>query len=99
MQRNSILEAIEDGAVDQEEYNQIMLHFARTQMPAERRQKVEAALGDGHMDAEDKELLLGLVRGYFLVFVQLFEKYGTLIERYTALIEKVSALTVPTVTN
>eukprot|EP01052_Picozoa_sp_SAG31_P051864 SAG31_NODE_12522_length_935_cov_1.325359_1_plen_265_part_01 len=31
------------------------------------------------------------VRGYFLVFVQLFEKYGTLIERYTALIEKVSA--------
>eukprot|EP01052_Picozoa_sp_SAG31_P048634 SAG31_NODE_10262_length_1163_cov_1.505639_1_plen_348_part_01 len=26
---------------------------------------------------------------YFLVFVQLFEKYGTLIERYTALIEKV----------
>eukprot|EP01052_Picozoa_sp_SAG31_P004240 SAG31_NODE_174_length_21353_cov_23.387974_10_plen_316_part_00 len=32
----------------------------------------------------------GQVRGYFLVFVQLFEKYGTLIERYTALIEKVS---------
>eukprot|EP01052_Picozoa_sp_SAG31_P028573 SAG31_NODE_2770_length_5116_cov_3.834164_6_plen_188_part_00 len=32
------------------------------------------------------------VRGYFLVFVQLFEKYGTLIERYTALIEKVPAL-------
>eukprot|EP01052_Picozoa_sp_SAG31_P035080 SAG31_NODE_4186_length_3492_cov_1.799587_2_plen_390_part_00 len=31
---------------------------------------------------------------YFLVFVQLFEKYGTLIERYTALIEKVSALLV-----
>eukprot|EP01052_Picozoa_sp_SAG31_P024586 SAG31_NODE_2102_length_6442_cov_1.702507_2_plen_1015_part_00 len=30
------------------------------------------------------------VRGYFLVFVQLLEKYGTLIERYTALIEKVS---------
>eukprot|EP01052_Picozoa_sp_SAG31_P061676 SAG31_NODE_20742_length_566_cov_1.117773_1_plen_70_part_10 len=29
---------------------------------------------------------------YFLAFVQLFEKYGTLIERYTALIEKVSAL-------
>eukprot|EP01052_Picozoa_sp_SAG31_P046585 SAG31_NODE_8968_length_1355_cov_1.694268_2_plen_141_part_01 len=29
------------------------------------------------------------VRGYFLVFVQLAEKYGTLIERYTALIEKV----------
>eukprot|EP01052_Picozoa_sp_SAG31_P014983 SAG31_NODE_948_length_10825_cov_9.412829_16_plen_226_part_00 len=28
---------------------------------------------------------------YFLVFVQLFEKYGTSIERYTALIEKVSA--------
>eukprot|EP01052_Picozoa_sp_SAG31_P021378 SAG31_NODE_1649_length_7638_cov_19.225096_5_plen_134_part_00 len=27
---------------------------------------------------------------YFLVFVQLFEKYGTLIERFTALIEKVS---------
>eukprot|EP01052_Picozoa_sp_SAG31_P036447 SAG31_NODE_4551_length_3145_cov_1.682534_2_plen_274_part_00 len=27
---------------------------------------------------------------YFLVFVQLFEKYGTLIEIYTALIEKVS---------
>eukprot|EP01052_Picozoa_sp_SAG31_P051914 SAG31_NODE_12558_length_932_cov_1.774310_2_plen_67_part_01 len=26
------------------------------------------------------------VRGYFLVFVQLFEKYGTLIERDTALI-------------
>eukprot|EP01052_Picozoa_sp_SAG31_P035523 SAG31_NODE_4300_length_3371_cov_8.759780_1_plen_143_part_10 len=36
--------------------------------------------------------LTGQVRGYFLVFVQLFEKYGTLIERYTALIEKVSAL-------
>eukprot|EP01052_Picozoa_sp_SAG31_P006174 SAG31_NODE_281_length_18584_cov_10.762564_13_plen_121_part_00 len=34
------------------------------------------------------------VRDYFLVFVQLFEKYGTLIERYTALIEKVSALIV-----
>eukprot|EP01052_Picozoa_sp_SAG31_P018102 SAG31_NODE_1268_length_9068_cov_6.241164_3_plen_85_part_00 len=32
------------------------------------------------------------VRGYFLVFVQLFEKHGSLIERYTALIEKVSAL-------
>eukprot|EP01052_Picozoa_sp_SAG31_P028546 SAG31_NODE_2765_length_5123_cov_4.714541_2_plen_970_part_00 len=32
------------------------------------------------------------VRGYLLVFVQLFEKYRTLIERYTALIEKVSAL-------
>eukprot|EP01052_Picozoa_sp_SAG31_P008871 SAG31_NODE_455_length_15433_cov_4.248728_6_plen_133_part_00 len=31
-------------------------------------------------------------RCYFLVFVQLFEKCGTLIERYTALIEKVSAL-------
>eukprot|EP01052_Picozoa_sp_SAG31_P009333 SAG31_NODE_488_length_14964_cov_56.443458_5_plen_100_part_00 len=31
------------------------------------------------------------VRGYFLVFVQLFEKYGTLFERWTALIEKVSA--------
>eukprot|EP01052_Picozoa_sp_SAG31_P030044 SAG31_NODE_3047_length_4749_cov_3.010968_3_plen_209_part_00 len=31
---------------------------------------------------------------YFLVFVQLFEKYGTLIQRYTALIEKVSALIV-----
>eukprot|EP01052_Picozoa_sp_SAG31_P008328 SAG31_NODE_418_length_15893_cov_5.433899_13_plen_90_part_00 len=30
--------------------------------------------------------------GYVLVFVQLFEKYGTLIERYAALIEKVSAL-------
>eukprot|EP01052_Picozoa_sp_SAG31_P020541 SAG31_NODE_1549_length_7913_cov_8.822882_1_plen_197_part_00 len=29
---------------------------------------------------------------YFLVFVQLLEKYGTLIERYAALIEKVSAL-------
>eukprot|EP01052_Picozoa_sp_SAG31_P004793 SAG31_NODE_203_length_20490_cov_7.713256_6_plen_58_part_00 len=27
---------------------------------------------------------------YFLVFVQLLEKYGTLIERNTALIEKVS---------
>eukprot|EP01052_Picozoa_sp_SAG31_P008393 SAG31_NODE_424_length_15826_cov_4.954664_3_plen_127_part_00 len=27
---------------------------------------------------------------YFLVFVQLFEKHGTLIERKTALIEKVS---------
>eukprot|EP01052_Picozoa_sp_SAG31_P020148 SAG31_NODE_1502_length_8080_cov_131.725849_6_plen_103_part_00 len=39
-------------------------------------------------------LLREQVRGYFLVFVQLFEKYGTLIERYTALIEKVSALTV-----
>eukprot|EP01052_Picozoa_sp_SAG31_P032106 SAG31_NODE_3483_length_4215_cov_2.188533_5_plen_104_part_00 len=34
---------------------------------------------------------LCLVRGYFLVFVQPFEKYGTLIETYTALIEKVSA--------
>eukprot|EP01052_Picozoa_sp_SAG31_P036047 SAG31_NODE_4439_length_3228_cov_1.409076_6_plen_127_part_00 len=32
------------------------------------------------------------VRGYFLAFVQLLEKYVTLIERYTALIEKVSAL-------
>eukprot|EP01052_Picozoa_sp_SAG31_P004088 SAG31_NODE_166_length_21670_cov_22.507719_6_plen_210_part_00 len=30
------------------------------------------------------------VRGYFLVVVQLLEKYATLIERYTALIEKVS---------
>eukprot|EP01052_Picozoa_sp_SAG31_P032651 SAG31_NODE_3601_length_4085_cov_1.880582_7_plen_119_part_00 len=33
---------------------------------------------------------LAQVRGYFLVFVQLLETYGTLIERYTALIEKVS---------
>eukprot|EP01052_Picozoa_sp_SAG31_P040762 SAG31_NODE_5990_length_2224_cov_1.195294_1_plen_187_part_00 len=32
------------------------------------------------------------VRGYFLVFVQLFEQCATLLERYTALIEKVSAL-------
>eukprot|EP01052_Picozoa_sp_SAG31_P034296 SAG31_NODE_3989_length_3681_cov_6.728042_2_plen_321_part_00 len=32
--------------------------------------------------------------GYFLVFVQLSEKHGTLIERYTALIEKVSVLIV-----
>eukprot|EP01052_Picozoa_sp_SAG31_P045511 SAG31_NODE_8338_length_1471_cov_17.047134_2_plen_202_part_00 len=31
---------------------------------------------------------------HFLVFVQLFEKYGNLIERNTALIEKVSALIV-----
>eukprot|EP01052_Picozoa_sp_SAG31_P023955 SAG31_NODE_2008_length_6673_cov_3.990265_5_plen_149_part_00 len=29
-------------------------------------------------------------RSYFLVFVQLYEKYGTLIERNAALIEKVS---------
>eukprot|EP01052_Picozoa_sp_SAG31_P009115 SAG31_NODE_472_length_15237_cov_3.424891_11_plen_255_part_00 len=35
---------------------------------------------------------LSQVRGFFLVFVQLFEKYETLIERYKALIEKVSAL-------
>eukprot|EP01052_Picozoa_sp_SAG31_P061129 SAG31_NODE_20235_length_580_cov_1.216216_1_plen_88_part_10 len=46
--------------------------------------------------SRQKTLKVGLagseVRGYFLVFVQLFEKYGTLIERYTALIEKVSAL-------
>eukprot|EP01052_Picozoa_sp_SAG31_P033062 SAG31_NODE_3690_length_3986_cov_1.671984_6_plen_407_part_00 len=37
--------------------------------------------------------LLSLVQGegcYFLVFVQLFEKYGALIERNTALIEKLS---------
>eukprot|EP01052_Picozoa_sp_SAG31_P004859 SAG31_NODE_206_length_20335_cov_17.910160_12_plen_115_part_00 len=32
--------------------------------------------------------------GYFLVFVQILEKYGTLIEIYTALIEKVSAFIV-----
>eukprot|EP01052_Picozoa_sp_SAG31_P014223 SAG31_NODE_875_length_11316_cov_8.924044_12_plen_136_part_00 len=39
------------------------------------------------------ELRLKLGKGcYFLVYVQLFEKCGTLIERYTALIEKVSAL-------
>eukprot|EP01052_Picozoa_sp_SAG31_P034478 SAG31_NODE_4034_length_3647_cov_26.004510_5_plen_100_part_00 len=31
---------------------------------------------------------------YFLVFVQLFEKYGTLIERNTALIEKVAPCSV-----
>eukprot|EP01052_Picozoa_sp_SAG31_P027603 SAG31_NODE_2595_length_5421_cov_2.387636_5_plen_78_part_00 len=36
------------------------------------------------------DILVVEVRGYFLVFVQLLEKYGTLIERYTALIEKVS---------
>eukprot|EP01052_Picozoa_sp_SAG31_P005996 SAG31_NODE_272_length_18690_cov_14.520785_5_plen_215_part_00 len=36
---------------------------------------------------------MGIGKGcYFLVFVQLFEKYGTFIERNTALIEKVSAL-------
>eukprot|EP01052_Picozoa_sp_SAG31_P023679 SAG31_NODE_1968_length_6780_cov_1.940129_2_plen_125_part_00 len=35
--------------------------------------------------------LADLVRAvYFLLFVQLFEKYGTLIERNAALIEKVS---------
>eukprot|EP01052_Picozoa_sp_SAG31_P017069 SAG31_NODE_1153_length_9640_cov_2.830206_10_plen_127_part_00 len=32
--------------------------------------------------------------GYFLVFVQLLEKYGTLIQRNTALIENVPALIV-----
>eukprot|EP01052_Picozoa_sp_SAG31_P074942 SAG31_NODE_34089_length_336_cov_1.270042_1_plen_32_part_01 len=32
-----------------------------------------------------------MVRGYFLVFVQLFDKYATFTESYTALIEKVSA--------
>eukprot|EP01052_Picozoa_sp_SAG31_P000729 SAG31_NODE_21_length_34109_cov_60.598824_13_plen_143_part_00 len=32
---------------------------------------------------------------YFLVFVQLFEKYGTLIERNTALIERVSSFRRP----
>eukprot|EP01052_Picozoa_sp_SAG31_P063399 SAG31_NODE_22328_length_528_cov_0.638695_1_plen_41_part_10 len=38
--------------------------------------------------AEDMlDLAFGLeVRGYFLVFVQLFAKCGTSIERYTALI-------------
>eukprot|EP01052_Picozoa_sp_SAG31_P038813 SAG31_NODE_5257_length_2647_cov_1.852433_3_plen_158_part_00 len=50
------------------------------------------------MGWDDRELCVArfehmLGKGcYFLVFVQLFEKYGTLIERYTALIEKVSAL-------
>eukprot|EP01052_Picozoa_sp_SAG31_P035922 SAG31_NODE_4402_length_3267_cov_1.552715_5_plen_159_part_00 len=42
-------------------------------------------------DSDHEEIGKGC---YFLVFVQLFEKYGTLIERYTALIEKVSALIV-----
>eukprot|EP01052_Picozoa_sp_SAG31_P001745 SAG31_NODE_59_length_29571_cov_20.443506_5_plen_79_part_00 len=40
------------------------------------------AVPEAHTPAE--------VRGYFLVFVQLLEKYGTLIEINTALIEKVS---------
>eukprot|EP01052_Picozoa_sp_SAG31_P034148 SAG31_NODE_3949_length_3725_cov_1.821566_3_plen_63_part_00 len=39
-----------------------------------------------------KSMARSKVRGYFLVFVQPSEKYGTLIERYTALIKKVSAL-------
>eukprot|EP01052_Picozoa_sp_SAG31_P001177 SAG31_NODE_39_length_31377_cov_5.971482_8_plen_364_part_00 len=40
----------------------------------------------------ERAVFTGQVRGYFLVFVQLFEKYGNLIERYTALNEEVSAL-------
>eukprot|EP01052_Picozoa_sp_SAG31_P009273 SAG31_NODE_485_length_15021_cov_9.439791_2_plen_454_part_00 len=44
------------------------------------------------IEAKDLKLMDYEVSGYFLVFVQLFEKYGTLIEIYTALIEKVSAL-------
>eukprot|EP01052_Picozoa_sp_SAG31_P031950 SAG31_NODE_3449_length_4257_cov_2.277297_4_plen_99_part_00 len=39
--------------------------------------------GSGELDRDGKGC-------YFLVFVQLFEKYGTLMERNTALIEKVS---------
>eukprot|EP01052_Picozoa_sp_SAG31_P034687 SAG31_NODE_4087_length_3601_cov_3.169903_5_plen_379_part_01 len=37
---------------------------------------------------------MGGKRSYFLVFAQLFERYGTLVERNTALIEEVSALIV-----
>eukprot|EP01052_Picozoa_sp_SAG31_P043016 SAG31_NODE_7029_length_1812_cov_2.639813_1_plen_37_part_10 len=34
--------------------------------------------------AQSGAQIRGQVRGYFLVFVQLVEKYGTLIERHTA---------------
>eukprot|EP01052_Picozoa_sp_SAG31_P025257 SAG31_NODE_2204_length_6198_cov_3.698967_2_plen_437_part_00 len=52
-----------------------------------------AVLHNYEQDAQDTSVTVG--KGcYFLVFVQLFEKYGTLIERYTALIEKLSALIV-----
>eukprot|EP01052_Picozoa_sp_SAG31_P015669 SAG31_NODE_1013_length_10376_cov_9.342220_8_plen_212_part_00 len=51
--------------------------------------------GSGVLDKGEVALLQKKVRGYFLVFVQLSEKYGTLIERYTALIEQVSALIDP----
>eukprot|EP01052_Picozoa_sp_SAG31_P014155 SAG31_NODE_870_length_11338_cov_14.525047_7_plen_182_part_00 len=44
-------------------------------------------------DQHTMQMLFSTTKGagcYFLVFVQLFEKYGTSIERNTALIEKVS---------
>eukprot|EP01052_Picozoa_sp_SAG31_P028654 SAG31_NODE_2784_length_5092_cov_10.113158_8_plen_127_part_00 len=48
-----------------------------------------ARVGNAYRLATD---CVGYGKGrYFLVFVQLFEKYGTLIERNTALIEKVSS--------
>eukprot|EP01052_Picozoa_sp_SAG31_P030742 SAG31_NODE_3180_length_4582_cov_2.985501_4_plen_57_part_00 len=45
--------------------------------------------GMGHYSTQGKGC-------YFLVFVQLLYKCGTLIERYTALIEKVSLCIDPT---
>eukprot|EP01052_Picozoa_sp_SAG31_P051083 SAG31_NODE_11964_length_981_cov_2.537415_1_plen_171_part_00 len=45
---------------------------------------------DGSVRDDGLAACMRQVRGYFLVFVQLSEKHGTLIERYTALIEKVS---------
>eukprot|EP01052_Picozoa_sp_SAG31_P019450 SAG31_NODE_1417_length_8440_cov_7.706510_4_plen_248_part_00 len=64
--------------------------FLDSKFPASR-----SALVDGKGVGKAFWLLENIkVRGYFLVFVQLFEKYGTSIERYTALIERVSALIV-----
>eukprot|EP01052_Picozoa_sp_SAG31_P035030 SAG31_NODE_4172_length_3511_cov_1.676143_3_plen_109_part_00 len=45
---------------------------------------------DGSLDSVDGSFTGEGEGCYFLVFVQLFEKYGTIIERNTALIEKVS---------
>eukprot|EP01052_Picozoa_sp_SAG31_P009184 SAG31_NODE_478_length_15144_cov_15.165769_6_plen_204_part_00 len=76
---------------DTERFDQfIRMNDDRTMHAQEESRQAQKLRADA--DAEIKKLKHE-VRGYFLVFVQLFEKYGTLIERYTALIEKVSACT------
>jgi hypothetical protein len=58
--RQAILEAVEDGMVDEKELFAIVLALKRTDLPKKTVKQVEEALGDGHMDEEDTALLMSL---------------------------------------